>query len=103
MSQALTGPYIVSQKEEKKCFTLFTEGLLFFSFFPLKHGGDLSMHGKYCFTYSSYTMREYSDVTCHLVLLYSVDWTKAGISFIFPRVNLFCNYTLTECGLYSTG
>ena len=23
-----------------------------------------------------------SDIVCHLVVLYSVDWTKAGISFI---------------------
>ena len=42
---------------------------------------------------------EYSDVKCHVVLLYSVDSTKACISFIFPTVNLFRNYTLTKCGL----
>ena len=35
------------------------------------------------------TRLEYSDVTCHVVLLYSVNWTKIGISFIFPTVNLF--------------
>ena len=29
---------------------------------------------------------EYSDVICHVVLLYSVDWTKACISFIFLTV-----------------
>ena len=46
------------------------------------------------------TRLEYSDVTCQIVLFYSVDWTKAGISFIFPMVNLFRNYTLTERGLY---
>ena len=37
------------------------------------------------------TRLEYSDVTCHVVLLYSVDWTKAGISFLVPTVNLFRN------------
>ena len=35
------------------------------------------------------TRLEYSDVTCHVVLLYSVNWTKIGSSFIFPTVNLF--------------
>ena len=30
------------------------------------------------------------------MLLYSVDWTKAVISFIFPTVNLFRNCTLTK-------
>ena len=28
-----------------------------------------------------------SDIVCHVVVLYSVDWTKAGISFIFLK---FC-------------
>ena len=40
---------------------------------------------------------EYSDVVCHVVLLYSVDWSKACISFIFLMVNLFRNCTLTKC------
>ena len=34
------------------------------------------------------TWLEYSDVLCHVVMLYSVDWTKACISFIFLTVNL---------------
>ena len=34
------------------------------------------------------------------MLLYSVDWIKAGISYIFLTVDLFRNYVLTECGVY---
>ena len=47
--------------------------------------------------YTGKTWLEYSDVVCHVVLLHSVDWTKACISFIFLTVNLFRNCTLTEC------
>ena len=34
------------------------------------------------------------------MLLYSVDWSKACISFIFLTVNLFRNCTLSECEVY---
>ena len=44
------------------------------------------------------TRLENSDETCHVVLLYSVDWANAGISFMFLAVNLFSNLILTECG-----
>ena len=40
------------------------------------------------------TRLEYSDVACHVVLLYSVDWTKACISFIFTTINLFATKLL---------
>ena len=45
--------------------------------------------------YSKHTVRV-GDVVCHIVLLYSVDWTKAGISFIFLTVNLFRNCSLAK-------
>ena len=51
----------------------------------------------YCFKDTGKIWLEYSEVICHVVLLYSVDWTKACISFIFLTVNLFRNCTLTEC------
>ena len=37
------------------------------------------------------TRLENSDVTCHVMLLYSVDLTNAGISFIFLTTDLFGN------------
>ena len=71
-------------------------------FWESKYVNSCCLHVSFCLSRADYKKKgkiwlEYSDVVCHVVLLYSVDWTKACISFIFLTVNLFRNCTLIEC------
>ena len=54
------------------------------------------------------TRLEYSVVVCHVVLLYSVDWTRLGISFIFLTENqlltkLLSSVVYTQFSKYPQG
>ena len=61
---------------------------------------DTSRHSGVVFgKMNYYTWHSY--VVGHVVLVYSLDWTNAGISFIFLTVNLFRNYPYRLSTSYS--